>query len=94
MKVGSLRKLLVPCLGNPAGTIGVCYDVYTIGNIMGFSFIFPNGNYDGFSEKEIQQFFAPDYNEFLESVADYRFTNVMQLGRDFENGMFDELKKL
>ena len=45
MKVGTICKLKVDCLGNEPGTLGVVF--YDYGD--GFQAIFENGNYDGFS---------------------------------------------
>jgi hypothetical protein len=89
--VGSLYSLKVPCLGNPEGTLGVCYEVYRLGDFStsrtgeheGFSFIFQNGNYDGFSRDEVDMFLEHVATDF--SVTDYRFINVMKLSEDFKN---------
>jgi hypothetical protein len=88
MQVGSLVRLKIPCLGNPKGTVGFCYEVYAP---RGYyldrphcSIIFPNSNYDGFSVDE--------QNEFLEYVGEsglqYTFTNVIRLSQDFYRGLF------
>lgn len=81
---GTLKRLKLDCLGNPKGTVGVCYEDYGAGA----SFIFPNGNYDGFSyEDEIFTCFD-DYEGFCPECADYNFQHVMQLSRDFNRGYF------
>ena len=87
LEVGSLVRLRVRCLGNEIGTVGVCYDVYQIGERPGFAFIFENGRYDGFSWDEVDMFFEElgCWDKLL-----YTFTNVMQLSEDFKNGRFDE----
>lgn len=79
--VGSLYSLKVPCLGNPVGTVGVCYEVYNIGGPNGYSFIFQNGRYDGFSHDEVQDFL--EFQGIDPSIRDYKFTNVMRLSEDF-----------
>lgn len=85
MKVGTLVKLKCNCLGNPAGTVGVCYEYYVLGGESASSFIFENGNYDGFS--------TDDQKLFLERIGHYpltyTFTNVMKLSKDFEDGVFE-----
>jgi len=87
MKLGSKVRLKVPCLGNPVGTIGVCYETYDIGWGLGISVIFPNGEYDGFSQEEQKGFL-----EFVEDTNfSYNFQNVMTLSRDFDKGVFDEV---
>jgi hypothetical protein len=35
------------------GELGVCYEVYTLDNLLGYSFIFQSGRYDGFSPDEV-----------------------------------------
>lgn len=80
----------MPLLGNPAGTPGICYDIYQMyGFPEGASIIFENGRYDGFSEGE--------QILFLEKIKDvpfhYEFTHVIHLGRDFKAGVFDILKE-
>jgi hypothetical protein len=93
MKVGSVVTLKVACLGNPAGTVGVCYEIYSLGRGASLkdpnmdtsaSFIFENGNYDGFSAEDIKHFLTHLYDSGLI----YKFTNVMRLSEDFRDGMF------
>jgi hypothetical protein len=85
--VGSVWVLKVDCLGNKAGTIGYCFNDYMDFDIPGKSgvqIIFRNGEYDGFSVKE--------QNDFLEFVCfdlnytNYKFTNVITVSRDFDGG--------
>ena len=83
-KVGDLYVLTRHGLGNPAGTLGVCYEVYKLDGCPGYSFIFANGGYDGFSPSEVNMFLIRIGRD--ESVADYEFTNVMKLTEDFDNG--------
>jgi len=86
MKIGSVVTLLKPCLGNPVGTVGVCYEVYSLGitDQDGCSFIFANGNYDGFSKEDQELFLKHEYDSSLV----YNFTNVMKLSQDFKKGVF------
>ena len=86
MKVGNIVLLTVPMLGNPIHTVGVCYEIYANG---GASFIFENGDYDGFSEEEQKMFLhlvAHDTN-----LQDYHFINVMSLVDDYQYGIFHHL---
>jgi hypothetical protein len=85
MNVGTTVCLLEPLLGNPEGAVGVCYEVYDIGHV-GYSIIFQNGAYDGFSEEEAEKLL--EEVGFEDSVADYDFTNVMRLSEDFNKGVF------
>ena len=84
--VGTIAKLKVPCMGNPIGTLGVCYEIYELDNI-GYSFIFENGEYSGFGSDEIEPFL----DIVSQSNLTYNFTNVMKLSRDFDNGYFKEV---
>ena len=85
--VGHKVKLKIECMGNPIGTIGVCYETYNIGEPGGMSYIFKNGEYCGFSAEEQKDFF--EEVGFCHEVANYDFTNVMQLSRDFDNSFFN-----
>lgn len=85
--VGEVVSLKIPCLGNEIGTVGVCYEDYEIGECSGNSFIFENGNYDGFSQGEQKKFL--EHIGFCGDVSGYRFKNVMWLSKDFQNGYFD-----
>ena len=88
IKVGTVVELKVACLGNSAGTEGVVYDTYNIGDGPGASVIFPNGEYDGFSPEEQKSFL--NVTRFASSVADYQFINVMRLSEDFNAGKFNQ----
>ena len=87
-RIGTVVVLKVRCLGNKAGTRGVCYETYTLGGPEAASFIFENGNYDGFPPEDQERFLI-----YIEDTDfEYHFTHVMQLSRDYTNGMFDFLK--
>lgn len=98
MKVGTIYKLKVDCLGNRAGALGVVF--YDYGD--GFQAIFENGGYDGFSSTskvydslrkgvgevtEIDHFL--EKVGFEESLVGYQFKNVLQVSADYRNGRFD-----
>jgi len=99
MKVGTICKLKVDCLGNKAGTLGVVFYEYD----NGFQAIFKNGNYDGFSvsahsltsqmQAEVvgqteAKYFLEEVG-FEESLADYQFKNVLQVATDYLRRLFD-----
>jgi len=86
--IGTIAKLKVPCMGNPIGTVGFCYEVYHLDRV-GYSFIFENGEYSGFSSDEIEPFLKIVGRTDL----DYNFTNVMKLSRDYDNGYFNNMFK-
>lgn len=90
MQVGTVVKLKVSCLGNEAGTRGVCFHVYQLGDLPpGGQVIFENGNYDGFSVDEQEQFL-----EIIENTSfRYEFKHVIKLGQDFEASVFDFIKQ-
>ncbi len=89
MKRGAIVKLKIPCLRNEPGTIGVCYEEYNLGEPGAGSVIFPNGQYDGFSPDD-QELFLEEVG-FNAEISNYNFTNVMQLSRDFDAGVFDRV---
>lgn len=84
--IGSTYELIVPCLGNPAGTRGVVYEEYKIGLHSGISVIFSNGNFDGFNDEEQKSFLKKI--GYCKSVSYYEFTNVLKLSNDFNIGYF------
>ena len=92
MKIGTIVKLKVNCLGNYPGTTGVVFEEYDLGEPGGSQVIFKNGDYCGFSPDEQKDFFD-DYRGFDYDVATYQFTNVIKLSRDFDNGIFDKVFK-
>jgi len=89
---GQKVELRVQCLGNPAYTAGYVVDVYkdfVDPSKEGVMVIFPNGNYDGFSHEEQGLFFCYDQHPEVNPVYnDYKFTNVIQLSRDFNKGFW------
>lgn len=74
---------------NAAGERGVCYEVYQLGGRPGYSFIFERGRYDGFSPDEVATFLHVT-GQVCPALADYQFTTVTRLTRDFEQGRFAE----
>jgi len=80
LPVGTMVRLKVSCLKNSPGVLGYVFNDYSQGSQV----IFENGMYDGFSNGEI-----PIYLRLVgESDFAYKFTNVIQLGKDFEDGVF------
>ena len=41
------------------GEVGVCYEVYTLGDRPSYSFIFERGRFDGFSPRDVELFLEP-----------------------------------
>lgn len=71
------------------GERGVWYQVYTLGGRPGYSFILEKGRFDGFSPEDVEMFLTVT-ETVCPTVADYQFTNVMRLMRDFRLGRFAE----
>ena len=69
------------------GERGVCYEVYELGGRPGYSFLFEQGRYDGFSPEDVALFLTI-IGEVCTAVADYQFINVTRLSRDFAQGRF------
>ena len=72
-----------------AEELGVCYELYQLGNRPGYSFIFERGGYDGFSPEDVEMFLEVTGVVF-HSIESYRFTDVGQLLKDFLAGRFNE----
>ena len=89
---GQKVELRVQCLGNPAYTPGYVVDVYkdfVHPSEEGVMVIFPNGNYDGFSHEEQELFFCYEPEPRIDTLYNaYKFTNVIQLSRDFDKGFW------
>lgn len=90
LKVGTSLNLGVDCMGNMPGDSGFCYHIETISGRRTSFFIFENGRFDGFSDYEIKFFFHLYPNKFIPELAEYKFTNVIDLHNDFEKGIFDK----
>ena len=69
------------------GERGVCYEVYALGGRPGYRFLFEQGRYDGFSPEDVALFLTV-LGEVCAAVADYQFTNVTRLQRDWAQGRF------
>jgi hypothetical protein len=67
------------------GERGVCYERYQLDGRPGYGIIFQGGGYDGFSPADVEMFLDVT-GRVCPEVADYRFTNVTQLTRDFAEG--------
>lgn len=87
---GSIVRLKESFCGEPFGTRAYVYDIYSLGEGRwnGVSLITENGvDLGGFSERE--------QVDFLECIGRteyrYRFINIMQLGEDFKNGVFNSV---
>lgn len=69
------------------GEQGVAVDEYRMGGRVGWTILFENGGYDGFSAEEVDMFL--DKVDAIDTTAQqYSFKNVMQLTRDYEKGLF------
>jgi hypothetical protein len=69
------------------GERGVCYEVYALGGRPGFSFLFEQGRYDGFSPEDVAMFLRIT-GEVCAAMADYQCTNVTRLQRDWAQARF------
>jgi hypothetical protein len=66
---------------------GVCYEVYSLHNRPGYSFIFERGRYDGLSPADVEMTLRLT-GDVCESVANYKFRDVGQLREDYQRGRF------
>jgi len=69
------------------GERGVCYEVYALDGRPGYSFLFAQGRYDGFSPEDVAMCLRIT-GEICAAVADYHFLNVGRLSRDVAWGRF------
>jgi hypothetical protein len=88
IEVGTLVKSTRDTGACRAGEIGVCYEVYDGAGRDGYSFIFEKGGHDGFADNEM--YLLEILDVVVLAVADYEFTNVLTLERDFQQGRFKE----
>ena len=95
LKIGNVVTLTTSILGNNPGTRGVVFNTYTDfddNTKEGVSIIFENGEYDGFSYEEQKIFLQLEDVKFIPFyIREYKFSNVIKLSRDFENGLWDDI---
>ena len=70
----------------------MCDEAYTLpdgkgGRRPGWSFLFEQGRYDGFSPDDVALILEIT-GEVCPEVADYEFTSVLRLRADFQRGRF------
>ena len=87
VQVGTLATAIRGTAICAAGERAVCYEVYQLGGRPGYGFIFERGRYDGFSEEDVEMILEIS-DTVCPEIADYQFTNVMQLSSDFRQGRF------
>ena len=71
------------------GEYGVCYEVHTLEDRPGYSFIFKRGGFDGFSPRDVETFLKV-FDLVAPSVTSYTFTSVGRLLQDYRAGRFAE----
>src|SRR5574343_826814 len=87
-QVGDLVKRKQITLDEPIGTIGYVYEEYQFGDHHGVSVITENGVDTGGWSIDEQEIFLEFYKH---TSFIYRFENVINLDRDYENGIFNEV---
>jgi len=70
IQVGSLALATRASGVCDVGERGVCYEVYVLGQRPGFSFLFEQGRYDGFSPEDVALFLTIT-GEVCAAVAKY-----------------------
>jgi hypothetical protein len=78
--VVAIKEAGAGLFGLKPGALGVCYEDYGTGS----SFIFENGDYDGFNVEE--QEIILDYVG-MDNTTPYEFKNVMKLSADFRDSL-------
>lgn len=88
--VGTIVKIAKRFMGDEAGSIGVVYENYCLGDAhKGCSIITASGAYDGFS-KDCLNILSVKPIGYCNAISAYQFKNVNQLTVDFHNGVFEE----
>lgn len=87
IQLGSLVRAKCDTGVCSAGERGVCYERYRLDKRPGYSFIFEHGGYDGFSPDEVELMLEVS-GDVCPQLADYQFTNVLRLQKDFHEGRF------
>lgn len=80
--VGTVVRTNVDLMGNPKGSLGICYETYSGSS----AFIFENGAFDSFTEEDQ---LLLDYVGESDKYAHYEFKNVATLGQDYKDGKFN-----
>jgi len=96
LNIGDVVRLKVPVLGNKINDIGVVFNTYAdfSGNGIAAQVIFSNGEYDGFSVNDQIRFLNKEsITVKTEKIINYKFSNAMQVSRDYNNGFWDEILK-
>lgn len=85
--IGDVYILKEALLGNQPGTKGISFNDY----IDGEQIIFENGEYDGFSINDREEFL--EFDSHSEIHENYIFENITKVLKDFENGIWDKVLK-
>lgn len=89
IKLGTVVEIRLHALGNIPGAKGFCFHEYPIGEYLGKSIIFENGQYAKFNESETDLFLTPIFHSTLK----YKFKSIPKLKRDFKHGVFAKVLK-
>lgn len=85
-EMGDLVRVTTSFMGEPQGVLAVVYDLYPGGVLI----ITENGADLGvFNEEEQEMYLELEKN----TSFNYSFKNVMQLSRDFDDGVFNKVFK-
>ena len=89
-EVGSVVRLGKKVMSAEAGSLGVVYERYCLGEEepTGVGIIFANGEYDGFSREDLRACDVTHTGRLDTFAQYYQFENVMQLSEDFTRGFF------
>ncbi len=93
MEIGDVVTLDIPMLGCRPGTRGIVFNTYQDfddESEKGVQIIFENGIYDGFSVTEQNNFLSEEHMDTPFFVKRYKFTNVMKVSQDFNDGFWDD----
>ena len=89
MKIGQIVKAKLSTEVNSRGEIGLCFEAFGTLDKPGYGIIFEGGGYDSFNQDEVDRILVIS-DHIDESLADYKFSNVIWLREDYREGKFNK----
>jgi hypothetical protein len=90
LTVGDIVTVGRRCLSNPAGARAVVIEEYELAGRPGWSLLFENGAYDGFSPSDLELFEVAHVGH-EPRLDGYEFTAATRLFQDYRRGLFSNV---
>jgi hypothetical protein len=87
--IGNVYTLNLPLLNNRRGTLGVCYRTSSTGYGEEMHLVFPNAEWDSFSDTESLRFLTPIGKS--PAIAGYKCVEEEKMEKDFQRGIFSHV---